>query len=101
MWRKNGPFWHVYTDGTLMEDIFCSAEDFNLGMTLLAVCAVINCKVELITFELMNNHVHLIMRGELADCLEFFDVFKRRLNLTTVRKDIKDYAKMDPMPKRD
>ena len=77
--EKNGPFWHVYTDGTLMEDIFCSAEDFNLGMTLLAVCAVINCKVELITFELMNNHVHLIMRGELADCLEFFDVFKRRL----------------------
>lgn len=74
-----GPFWHVYTDGTGMGDIFCSEEDLKLGMTLLAVCATVSPEVDLITFELMSNHVHLIMHGEREDCLEFFEFYKRRL----------------------
>ena len=60
---ENGPFWHVYTDGTRMSDIFSTEEDFKLGMTLLAVCAILYPSAELVTFELMNNHIHLIMRG--------------------------------------
>ena len=74
-----GPFWHVYTDGTGMADIFCCEEDFKLGMTLLAVCAIVSPGVELVTFELMSNHVHLIVRGEREVCLEFFENYKRRL----------------------
>ena len=77
--EKNGPFWHVYTDGTLMEDIFCSAEDFNLGITLLAVCAVINCKVELVTFELMNNHAHIIATGTIESITNLFNGYKKLL----------------------
>lgn len=76
---ENGPFWHVYTDGTRMGDIFSTEEDFKLGMTLLAVCAILYPAAELITFELMNNHLHLIMRGSREDCLEFFKRFKIRL----------------------
>lgn len=72
-------FWHVYTDGTGMGDIFCCEEDFKMGMTLLAVCAAVCLKTDLITFELMSNHVHLIMRGESDDCLLFFETYKRRL----------------------
>lgn len=76
---ENGPFWHLYTDGTMMGDIFCSEEDFKLGMTLLAVCAAVYPQIDLITFELMSNHVHLVMRGESEDCLVFFEIYKRRL----------------------
>lgn len=75
----NGPFWHVYTDGSAMADIFCCEEDFREGMVALAVCAVPFGEVELVTFELMNNHVHLIMRGPRMACLEFFEIYKRRL----------------------
>ena len=76
---SNGPFWHVYTDGSVMADIFCDEEDFREGMVALAVCAILFGEAELVTFELMNNHVHLIMRGPRDACLEFFVMFKMRL----------------------
>ena len=77
--RKNGPFWHIYTDGGIMADIFTDEEEFRKGMITLAVCATLYKKAELITFILMNNHVHFIMRGSREDCLEFFEMYKARL----------------------
>ena len=79
LFDANGPFWHLYTDGNVMSDIFCDIDDFKEGMIVLAVCAMLSGKAELVTFELMNNHVHLIMRGMKEDCLLFFKMFKRRL----------------------
>lgn len=76
---ENGPFWHVYTDGSIMIDLFSSDEEKKEGMIALAVCSVLFREVDLVTFELMHNHVHLIMRGAREECLEFFDMFKRRL----------------------
>ena len=35
--NKYGPFWHVYTDGTQMENIFCSKEEMIMVMTAIAV----------------------------------------------------------------
>ena len=76
---ENGPFWHLCTDGTKMADIFCTESDFKLGMIALAVCIVLFGKVELVTFELMNNHVHMILRGSKDECMEFFVMFKGKL----------------------
>lgn len=75
----NGPFWHVYTDGSVMTDIFSTEDEMKEGMIVLAVCAALHPKDELVTFELMNNHVHLIMRGDSDGCLDFFEKFKKRL----------------------
>ena len=83
---ENGPFWHLYTDGTMMGDIFCSEEDFKLGMTLLAVCAAVYPQIDLITFELMSNHVHLVMRGESEDCLVFFEIYKKNRIISKAKK---------------
>ena len=77
--QKNGPFWHIYTNGGIMADIFTNEEEFREGMITLAVCATLYKKAELITFILMNNHAHLIMRGLEEDCLEFFEMYKTRL----------------------
>ena len=77
--EAKGPFWHVCTDGNVMTDIFRGEDEFKEGMTVLAVSAVLFKDAELLTFELMNNHVHLIMRGDEGDCMEFFELFKRRL----------------------
>ena len=79
LFDANGPFWHVYTDGNVMADVFCDKDDFKEGMIVLAVCAMLFGKAEVVTFELMNNHLHLIMRGMKEDCMLFFDMFKRRL----------------------
>ena len=77
--QKNGPFWHIYTDGGIMADIFTNEVEFREGMITLAVCATLYNKAELITFILMNNHIHFIMRGSREDCLELFHIFKLRL----------------------
>ena len=77
--EAKGPFWHVCTDGNLVSDIFRGEDEFKEGMTVLAVSAVLFKDAELLTFELMNNHVHLIMRGEEKTCIEFFELFKKRL----------------------
>ena len=75
----NGPFWHLYTDGSAVADIFQNDEQMREGMIALAVCAAMYRDAEMITFELMSNHVHFIMRGLEIECLEFFRQFKRRL----------------------
>lgn len=75
----NGPYWHIYTDGRKMQNIFCCEEDFKIGMWCLAVALQLHKGVHLLTFELMGNHVHLILAGEKADCIKVFDLFERKL----------------------
>ena len=75
----NGPYWHVYTDGTKMQNIFCSEEDFNAGMWCLAAALHLSKDVKALTFELMANHVHLILAGKREDCVKTFELFAARL----------------------
>lgn len=79
LFEKSGPFWHLYTDGRVMEDFLCTEKDFKTAMTALAVAAVLFKKVGIITFELMSNHIHIILNGESDECLELFGRFKARL----------------------
>lgn len=81
----NGPYWHICTDGTRMQNIFCTMEDFNTGMWILASvrCMVTDCRV--ITFEIMGNHLHLITAGPRERCLYFFEILKSRLKRTFTR----------------
>ena len=75
----NGPYWHTYTDGTKMQNLFCCEDDFKIGMWCLATALHLCKNVQLITFELMGNHVHLIMAGAKDDCIKAFDLFETRL----------------------
>jgi REP element-mobilizing transposase RayT len=77
--KEYGPFAHLYTDGTKMENIFCSREDKILVMTAIAVERMLSEDVMIITFEVMKNHLHFIMSGTEDACLGFFARLKRRL----------------------
>ena len=77
--EKSGPFWHLYTDGRIMGDFLCTEEDFKIAMTALAIATVLFKKVRIITFELMSNHIHLILNGEAEDCMRLFERLKARL----------------------
>ena len=62
-----------------MQNIFCCDKDFIAGMWCLAA-GVHLCKgVVMLTFELMTNHVHLILAGKREDCIKAFDLFAARL----------------------
>ena len=76
---SNGPYWHIYTDGTKMQNIFCCEKDFKTGMWCLAAALHLCEDVHLLTFELMGNHVHLILAGLREACIKTFDLFVTRL----------------------
>ena len=98
---ENGPYWHVFTDGTKMQNIFNSKEDFMTGMWCLAAALCLCKDVKLITFELMGNHVHLILAGAKDDCIKAFDLFEARLKKAfPKRQHALDWSqfKMDILP---
>ena len=60
--------------------IFENKADFKLGMTLFAVCAhKHSSNLMFLTFELMINHVHIVVAGSSDDTLEFFNEYKKIL----------------------
>ena len=79
---ENGPFWHLYTDGTVMQDIFCNDDEKKRGVMALAVEVLLFGKVKIITFEIMSNHVHMIMSGTGEHCLELFERYKGRWDVS-------------------
>ena len=97
----NGPYWHVYTDGTMMQNIFCCEKDFIVGMWCLASGLHLCKSVRALTFELMGNHVHLILSGQREDCIKAFDLFAARLRqVFPKRQRAIDWSnlKMDILP---
>ena len=97
----NGPYWHIYTDGTRMQNIFCYEEDFATGMWALAASLHLSKEVRALTFELMTNHVHLIIAGQRENCIKAFDLFAARLRLAfPKRQRTIDWSqfKMDILP---
>ena len=76
---QEGPFWHLCTDGTKMQNIFTSKTEFETGMNLLAVSACRNPDVRIVAFELMSNHIHNILCGHKDACLRLFEDYKGRM----------------------
>ena len=84
----SGPFWHLYTDGTKMQNIFVTKELFEIGVAALAVSRCLLPQVRMVSFELMVNHLHLIMAGQREDCCLLFEMFKDRLIRIFSRNDL-------------
>ena len=84
---SNGPYWHVYTDGTKMQNIFCDDGDFKTGMWCLAAAVHLCEGVQMLTFELMGNHAHLILAGQRDACIYAFDIFAARLKLAFPKRE--------------
>ncbi len=84
---NNGPYWHLFTDGTQMQNIFRNDEEFKDGMWSLASALHLQSEVRLLTFELMSNHIHLILSGPEEKCLELFDLFRTRIRTLFARSE--------------
>ena len=77
--EMSGPFWHLYTDGRKMQDMFLTDRILELAETLLAVSCCRHPQVKVVTFELMTNHLHMIASGQRIECLSLFNDYKTRL----------------------
>lgn len=85
LFSQSGPFWHLFTHGELSEIIFTNQEEFRVGMNFIGICADRCPDINVITFALMNNHIHIVMSGIETACQEMFDMFAAHLKMFFTR----------------
>lgn len=95
---ESGPFWHLCTPGDLSGILFREKEDYVFGMNLVALCAAkFIGRIRILTFQIMSNHVHLVLTGSRDDIVLFFGEFSRRLRRYLASgNDISDYKGFAP-----
>ena len=76
--QANGPFWHLCTPGQLTEILCETEEDYKFCVTLVAIAASFS-GVRVITFEVMSNHIHVVLSGDEEKCEAFFHYYKNKL----------------------
>ncbi|MCR4859610.1 MAG: hypothetical protein K5910_02980 [Bacteroidales bacterium] len=77
--------WHFSTDGTFAEVLFRDRQDFTDAMNRLYLLAR-KSPVTILSFCLMDNHIHLILHGILSECNRFVHEYVRQTSLSISRR---------------
>ena len=81
----NGPYWHLCTDGNNVPILFSDSDDMKFMMNLIGICSRTVSGIMVLTFEVMNNHIHIILSGKKDRCTELFALIKTRLKRYFIR----------------
>ena len=76
---NGGPYWHLYTNGKETSLLFKENQDFTFGVNVLAQAVLKFQSVRVISFTLMDNHIHILASGERENLAEFFTFFRKRI----------------------
>lgn len=76
---ESSSYYHVCTDGNQLSWMFRDDDDFRNGVNRLAICSFV-LKLSVVCFVLMDNHVHFILYGTLAQCKEFSFRYKAAIS---------------------
>lgn len=76
---QGGPYWHIYTPGVETPVLFGVKEDYIFMMNLICQSAVATDGMEIIVFEVMSNHLHIVVSGEESFARMFFAFLDKRL----------------------
>ena len=60
--------------------IFNTTEDYVAGMSIFGISAMMFPKMRIFAFQLMSNHIHMVVSGDKDYIKEFFSYFKERLD---------------------
>ena len=71
-------FYHICTDGNALPWLFKDDEDFVAGMNRIGICKHV-VGVDVVSFVLMDNHLHVLLYSTIAKCKEYIAKYK---NLT-------------------
>lgn len=74
LFRSRGPFYHLCTPGESTLVLFENENDYRFAMNLMA-----SSSLEIITFEVMRTHLHVIGEGSPDSALESFSRMRKRL----------------------
>ena len=72
-------YYHLCTDGWHGGKLFYTREQYASGMTSVALLCLKYC-VRIYAFELMPNHLHIVISGTGAQCLDCFYFMRKRIN---------------------
>ena len=81
---KGNGYYHLCTDGLKEGLIFNNAAEFAFGMCLMGLIWL-KFSIRIYAFELMPNHIHIILSGTGEHCLMAFDYLKRKLSARLLR----------------
>ncbi len=81
---KGKGYYHLCTEGLTGGLIFNTVGAFAYGMLLMGLICL-KYSIRIYAFVLMPNHIHIILSGTGADCLEAFDYLKRKLSARLLR----------------
>lgn len=76
---QGGPYWHIYTPGVETPVLFGVKEDYVFMMNLICQSAVATDGIEILAFEIMSNHLHIVVSGEELFARRFFAFLDKRL----------------------
>lgn len=82
---SGGRWWHLYTPGNLTSLVFAGEDDYRFAMNLMARCMAEFPSLKVVAFEIMSNHIHIVLCGDESIINEFFALYRKRLKryLTT------------------
>lgn len=83
VFENYSPIYHLYTQEN-HPIIFTKDDDFKVGMNIMALSAFKCPDVKILTFELMSNHIHIIVSGDEWECRSLFEYFRRKLSITEI-----------------
>ena len=72
-------YYHLSTDGRPDVLLFRTKEEYAMGMTAIALVAI-RFKVQIYVFELMPNHIHIVLSATGNTCVEIFEFIVRRIS---------------------
>lgn len=83
---KLGEVYHVCTPEN-HSLLFTNNDEFRVGMTLFALCALKFPEVKILTFQLMSNHIHFAAAGKRVTVEQFINLLFSVLRRHPVTKD--------------
>lgn len=76
----HGDWWHLYTPGNLTELLFRDDDDYRYVMNLMARCLAEVPGLAVVAFEVMSNHLHIVICGSEVGTRLFFELFRKWLS---------------------
>ena len=77
--KKPNGYYHLCTDGRPGVLLFHNDEEFARGMTAMALVSI-KFKVQIYVFELMPNHIHIVLSSTGSTCVDIFVYLVRKIS---------------------
>jgi len=73
-------WYHLFTSGKNTAMFLKDVDDFNFCVNLLAKCVLEHPELIIVAFAIMDNHIHIVISGDVQIIELFFTTYRRRLS---------------------